>query len=60
MIKSDLVIAGSNFIFSHINENYGEHFLKNKRKLLVIFRGINTSYFNPQKILPIKMEKFSI
>jgi len=59
MTKSDLVIAGSNFIFSHINENYGEYFTKNKRKLLVIFRGINTSYFNPQKILPIKIEKFS-
>jgi len=59
MTKSDLVIAGSNFIFSHINENYAEYFLKNKRKLLVIFRGINTNYFNPQKILPIKIEKFS-
>jgi len=59
MVKSDLVIAGSNFIFSHINENYGEYFLKKKRKLLVIFRGINTHYFNPQKILPIKIEKFS-
>ena len=59
MTKSDLVIAGSNFIFSHINENYGEHFLKNKRKLLVIFRGINTNYFNPKKILPIKLDKFS-
>ena len=59
MLRSDLVIAGSNFIFSHINENYGEFFTKNKRKLLVIFRGINTSYFNSQKILPIKLEKFS-
>ena len=59
MVKSDLVIAGSNFIFSHISENYGEYFLKNKRKLLVIFRGINTNYYNPQKILPIKVEKFS-
>ena len=59
MVKSDLVIAGSNFIFSHINENYHEHFLKNKRKLLVIFRGINTKYFNPQKIQPIKIEKFA-
>jgi len=26
---------------------------------LVIFRGINTNYFNPQKILPIKLDKFS-
>ena len=59
MVRADLVIAGSNFIFSHINENYGNFFLKNKRKLLVIFRGINTSYFNSQKVLPIKLEKFS-
>ncbi len=59
MVRANLVIAGSNFIFSHINENYGNFFLKNKRKLLVIFRGINTSYFNPQKVLPIKLEKFS-
>ncbi len=59
MVRSDLVIAGSNFIFSHINENYGNFFLKKQRKLLVIFRGINTNYYNYQKILPIKLEKFA-
>jgi len=59
MVRSDLVIAGSNFIFSHINEHYGNFFFKKKRKLLVIFRGINTNYFNPQKISPIKLDKFS-
>ena len=59
MVRSDLVIAGSNFIFSHINNNYGDFFLKKKKKLLVIFRGINTNYFNSQKILPIKLAKFS-
>ena len=59
MVRSDLVIAGSNFIFSHINENYGKFFLDKKRKLLVIFRGINTNYYNPQKISPIKLDKFS-
>jgi len=59
MVRSDLVIAGSNFIFSHINDNYGNFFLENRRKLLVIFRGINTNYFNPQKVLPIKLDKFS-
>ncbi len=59
MVRSDLVIAGSNFIFSHINENYANFFLNSKRKLLVIFRGINTNYFNSQKILPIKLEKFA-
>ena len=59
MVRSDLVIAGSNFIFSHINESYESFFIKNKRKLLVIFRGINTSFFNPQKVLPLKIDKFS-
>ena len=33
--------------------------LKKKKKLLVIFRGINTNYFNSQKILPVKLAKFS-
>jgi len=58
MVRSHLVIAGSNFIFSHIGDNYGEFFLKNKRKLLVIFRGINLNYFDPKKIVPLKIEKF--
>jgi len=58
MVRSNLVIAGSNFIFSHINENYGNFFKSKKRKLLVIFRGINTNYFNPQKMQPIKLDKF--
>ena len=46
MVRSDLIIAGSNFIFSHIKENYSE-FLNNRKKLLVIFRGINVDYFDP-------------
>ena len=50
MVKSDLIIAGSNFIFSHINENYSE-FLNTKNKFLVIFRGINTDYFDPSTTL---------
>ena len=49
MVRSDLVIAGSNFIFSHIKENYSKYIQSNKR-YLVIFRGINTDYFNPKKI----------
>ena len=49
MVRSDLVIAGSNFIFSHINENYSKYLLP-KKKFLVIFRGINTDFFNPKKI----------
>ena len=46
MVKSDLIIAGSNFIFSHIKENYSNYFDVNKR-LRVIFRGINVDYFDP-------------
>ncbi len=49
MVRSDLVIAGSNFIFSHIQENYSKY-LNPNNKFLVIFRGINTDYFNPKKI----------
>ena len=50
MVRSDLIIAGSNFIFSHINENYSEY-LTTKKKFLVIFRGINTDYFDPSTTL---------
>jgi len=45
MVKSNLVIAGSNFIFSHIKNNYSDY-LDVKKKLLVIFRGINVDYFD--------------
>ena len=46
MIRSNLIIAGSNFIFSHIKENYSKY-LNEKKKLMVIFRGINVDYFDP-------------
>ncbi len=46
MTRSDLIIAGSNFIFSHIKQNYSKY-LSDKKKLLVIFRGINVDYFDP-------------
>ncbi len=50
MVRSDLIIAGSNFIFSHIKENYSQ-FLNFKRKFLVIFRGINVDYFDSSTVL---------
>ncbi|AAZ21259.1 glycosyltransferase family 4 protein [Candidatus Pelagibacter communis] len=50
MVRSDLIIAGSNFIFSHINQNYPK-FLDLKKKFLVIFRGINVDYFELSTIL---------
>ena len=49
MVRSDLLIAGSNFIFSHISDNY-KNFLNPKKKFLVIFRGINTEYFDSETI----------
>ena len=56
MLRSKLTIAGSNFIFGHINENYHE-FLNKKKKLRVIFRGINIDYFNQKNISILKQEK---
>ena len=55
MLRSKLTIAGSNFIFGHINENYNEYL--NKKKLRVIFRGINVDYFNQKNISILKQEK---
>ena len=56
MVRSNLIIAGSNFIFSHIKENYSE-FLELKKKFLVIFRGINVDYFDPSTKLEIDEKK---
>ena len=50
MMRSNLVIAGSNFIFSHINQNYSKY-LNTKKKFLVIFRGINVDYFDSTTVL---------
>ena len=59
MVKSKLIIAGSNFIFSHIKENYSE-FIDLNKKLLVIFRGINVDYFDQTSVIEsdeIKLKK---
>ena len=56
MLRAKLTIAGSNFIFSHINENYKEYLNKGK-KLRVIFRGINVDYYNQKNISILKQEK---
>ena len=50
MVRSNLIIAGSNFIFLHINNNYSKY-MGLKKKFLVIFRGINVDYFDPSTIL---------
>ncbi|MDA7472379.1 glycosyltransferase family 4 protein [Candidatus Pelagibacter ubique] len=56
MVRSDLIIAGSNFIFSHINQNYSKY-LDLKKKFLVIFRGINVDYFELSTILDSEENK---
>ena len=56
MVRSDLTIAGSNFIFSHINENYLKY-LDPKKRFLVIFRGINTDYFDPSTTIESDEDK---
>ena len=53
MVRSNLVIAGSNFIFTHINNNYSKY-LGFKKKFLVIFRGINPDYFDSSTTLESK------
>ena len=50
MVRSGLIIAGSNFIFSHINQNYPKY-LDLKKRFLVIFRGINVDYFDSSTTL---------
>tara|TARA_B100000965_G_scaffold400981_1_gene423879 strand:- start:619 stop:1773 length:1155 start_codon:yes stop_codon:yes gene_type:complete len=54
MLRSKLIIAGSNFIFNHINENYLDY-LNPKNKLMVIFRGINLDYFSKKNISEKKL-----
>jgi glycosyltransferase involved in cell wall biosynthesis len=53
MVRSNLIIAGSNFIFSHIKDNYSKY-LNLKKKFLVIFRGINVDYFDPSTTLEVE------
>ena len=59
MLRSKLTIAGSNFIFNHINENYA-NYLSRKKKLRVIFRGINFDYYNQKNISILKQQKLKI
>ncbi len=56
MTRADLIIAGSNFIFSHIKHNYS-NYLNEKKKLMVIFRGINIDYFDPTTKIEIDEKK---
>ena len=56
MVRSDLIIAGSNFIFSHIKENYAS-LIDIKKKFLVIFRGINVDYFDPSTTIETEEKK---
>ena len=60
MVRSKIIIAGSNFIFNHINENYQKYLNFKKQKLIVIFRGINLEYFNKKNILEKKLNDLAL
>ena len=55
MVRSNLIIAGSNFVFNHIHKNYG-NLINSQKRLLVIFRGINTEYFDNSNITNDKVQ----
>ena len=55
MVRSKLIIGGSNFIFSHINKNYQKYLNLKKQKLMVIFRGINLEFFSEKNISDKKL-----
>ena len=70
MVRSNLIIAGSNYVFDHIHKNYS-NLIDGKKRLLVIFRGINTEYFDNSNVdndkvqnlyssLNLSSEKFKI
>jgi len=59
MVRSKLIIAGSNFIFNHINENYPTYFNPTKKKLMVIFRGINLDYFSSKNTSEKKVNELA-
>jgi glycosyltransferase involved in cell wall biosynthesis len=56
MVRSKLIIGGSNFIFNHINNNYQKYLNPKKKKLLVIFRGINLEYFSTKNTSEKKLK----
>jgi len=55
MVRSSLIIAGSNYVFDHIHKNYSK-LINNQKRLLVIFRGINTEYFDYSNITNDKVQ----
>ena len=38
MVRSKLTIAGSNFIFNHINEEYNEYLIEKKIKIIFKYK----------------------
>ena len=51
MVKSDHVIAGSEFILNHIHTNY-----QVKAKSSVVKRGIDEKYFQKKMLLKKKLK----
>ena len=59
MVRAKLIIGGSNFIFNHISKNYKKYLNPKKKKLMVIFRGINLEYFNANNISSKKLSNLA-
>ncbi|GIS77917.1 MAG: hypothetical protein CM1200mP13_12760 [Candidatus Pelagibacterales bacterium] len=51
------LIAGSNFIFSHFKKNYSKY-LNEKKKLMVIFRGIKSISLTPKTKIEIDEKNY--
>ena len=50
MLKADKIIAVSNFIKNHIQENYSKYLENSTSKLTVIHRGADLDYFSVSKV----------
>lgn len=53
MTKGEKIIAVSQYVKNHIINTYGI----NTDKIEVIYRGVDTEYFDPQKISPERLDK---
>ena len=56
MLRSKLTIAGSNFIFGHINEHYNEY-LSKKKEIKSYFQRNKRRLFQSKKYLNFKARK---
>src|SRR5690606_8655443 len=59
MLKANAVIAVSNFIKNHIQENYSNIYKATEDNLLVIHRGVDLNHFSADKVSKARMIELS-